>query len=138
MPVLRKRAKDMMRKKHGKKVSLTKLDKVWKEYVQYGIIKPLLKYGKVNIDDNFSIEIVGRRVETDKRVASMYMKGVVINKKGYKSEAQILSRNRHGVLYKIVAEDKSYKGKLVFDADKKLKKAVKEQLINTQQYYRIQ
>lgn len=138
-PVLRKRAKVMMRKKHKKTVNLTKLDKVWNEFVEYGIIQPLLKFGKVHVDDNFSVEIVGRRVENDKRLTAMVMNGMVISKKGFKTEAKELNRSRRGVVYKIVVEDKSYKsGQLIFEANKKLSKRVKEQLINTQQYYRIQ
>lgn len=139
MPPLRARAKKLMRKKHKKTVNLTFLDKVWKEWVEYNIIRPLIKYGKVHVDDKFSVEIVGRKVESDARLRAMMINGMAVTSKGRKTEAKILNRNRHGILYKIVVEDKNYKGgQVIFEADKKLKKRVKEQLINTSQYYRIQ
>lgn len=138
MPTLRARAKKMMRKKHKKTVKLTLLDKVWKEYVEYAIVRPLIEYGKIQVDNKLSFEIVGRRVENDPRLRAMLINGMAVTKKGFKTEAKILNRNRHGILYKIVAEDKNLKeGKLIFEADKKIKKRVKEQLINTSQYYRI-
>jgi len=138
MPTLRARAKKMMRKKHKKTVNLTLLDKVWKEYVEYAITRPLLKYGKIQVDEKLSFEIVGRKVEDDPRLRAMLINGMAVTKKGFKTEAKILNRNRHGILYKIVAEDNNLKeGVLIFEADKKLKKRVKEQLINTTQYYRI-
>ena len=139
MPPLRARAKKLMRKKYKKTVNLTFLDKVWKEWVEYNIIRPMIKYGKVHVDDKFSVEIVGRKVESDARLRAMMINGMAVTSKGRKTEAKILNRNRHGILYKIVAEDKNYKGgQVIFEADKKLKKRVKEQLINTSQYYRIQ
>jgi len=138
MPTLRDRAKKMMRKKHKKTVNLTLLDKVWKEYVEYAITRPLLRYGKIQVDEKLSFEIVGRKVEDDPRLRAMLINGMAVTKKGFKTEAKILNRNRHGILYKIVAEDKNLKeGVLIFEADKKLKKRVKEQLMNTSQYYRI-
>ena len=77
-------------------------------------------------------------MENDPRLRAMLINGMAVTKKGFKTEAKVLNRNRHGILYKIVAEDKNLKeGQLIFEADKKIKKRVKEQLINTSQYYRI-
>lgn len=138
MLVLRKRAKVMMRKKYKKTIKLSTLDKVWKDWVEFAIMRPLIKYGKVQIAERFSIEIVGKRIIDDARMISLLTKGMVISKSGFKIEPKRFGNNRQGIIYKIVAVDKNYKGQLIFEPDRKLSKRVSEHLINSQQVYRIQ
>src|SRR6185369_4452835 len=136
MPKLRVRAKKLMRSKYKKTIKLTDLDKVWNSWVEYNIVRPLLKYGSVVVDDKFSIEIIGKRIENDARALSLLSKGIAVTSSGFKINAEVLSRNRPGVLYKIVVTDKNYKGQLIFEPDRKLKKRVREHLINSQQVYK--
>lgn len=126
-----------MRSKYKKTIKLSDLDKVWKAWVEYNIVIPLIKYGKVQVDDNFSVEIVGKKIENDARILSLLSKGMAITRSGFKVKAEILSRNRPDVLYKIEAQDKNYKGQLIFEPDKKLKKRVSEHLKTSRQVYRI-
>lgn len=138
MPVLRKRAKVMMRNKYKKTIKLSTLDKVWKDWVEFAIVRPLIKYGRVQIDERFNIEIVGKRIIDDARTVSLLTKGMIITKSGFKIEPKRFGNNRQGIIYKIVAVDKNYKGQLIFEPDRKLSKRVSEHLINSQQVYRIQ
>ena len=119
MPVLRKRAKTMMRKKYKKTIALTTLDKVWKDWVEYAVIRPLIKYGRVSVDGWLTIEIVGKRIENDARLVSLLINEMVISKTGRKISPKKFGNNRQGLLYKITATDGRYKGQLVFEADKK-------------------
>lgn len=128
----------MMRKKYKKTIKLSTLDKVWKDWVEFAIMRPLIKYGKVQIAERFSIEIVGKRIIDDARMISLLTKGMVISKSGFKIEPKRFGNNRQGIIYKIVAVDKNYKGQLIFEPDRKLSKRVSEHLINSQQVYRIQ
>lgn len=137
MPVLRKRAKKMMRDKYKKTIKLSTLDKVWNDWVEIDIIKPLIKYGRVQVDDRFSVEIVGKRVENDVRAANLLSNGMVVTKTGFKVPAEKLNANRQGILYKIVVTDSNYKGQLIFEAEPQLRKRIKEHLINSQQVYKI-
>jgi hypothetical protein len=136
MPVLRRRAKKMMRSKYKKTIKLSDLDKIWKEYVEYGIIKPLLHLGKVQVDSKLSIEIVGTKITQDAKAFSLLVGGRNITKAG-KIKKAVKFDGRPGVKYKVVLEDKNYKGNLIFRADTKLSHRVYEELKNTNTYYRI-
>lgn len=127
----------MMRKKHKKTISLSTLDAVWKNWVELAVIRPLIKYGYVQVDDNFRIEIVGKRVIDDVRVVKLMTNGMVVGRNGLKMEPKKFGNNRQGLIYKIVVTDKSYKGQLIFKANRNLSKRVSEHLINSQQLYRI-
>lgn len=138
MPVLRRRAKRVLRQKHKKTIKLSQVDKVWKEWVELYVYKELLKFGKVQIDKNFSIEIVGKRIIDDPKMFKLVVNGLNINRSGKVKEAVKFDYNRNEVAYKIVLEDKSYKkGKMTFVADPKLSRRVHEELKNTKTYYRI-
>lgn len=124
MPSLRRRCKKLMRKKHKKTIKLNEVDKIWKNYVEYGIVRPLLKYGKVEIDKFTSVEIVGERAKSKHQ--SLYIEKIVTHK-----------AHREGLLYSVIMNDKNYKGKLIFHAYSKIKKRVHEELKNTNTYYRV-
>lgn len=135
MTALRKRAKKMLKKRFGKDMKLGDFDRIWSMYFKYAIQQPLLKHGKVQIDDNFSIEIVGERLENKESLLGLMVKG--LNANGIVKPAVKFNPNRQGIVYKIDLKDRSYKGQLIFEANPKLKKAVHNELINTQTYYRI-
>lgn len=127
----------MMRSKYKKTTNLTDLDKVWLDWVEYAIIRPLLKYGKVQIDNRTSIEIVGKKTANDPKYFSLLSRGVAISKSGYMIEPKEMGKNRDGITYKIVFKDENYKkGQLIFEADKDLRKRVSAALRDTQTYYR--
>ncbi len=128
MPSLRRRVKKLMRKKHKKTIKLSTVDKVWKEYVEHGIIKPMVNMGKVQVDDKFSLEIVGRKVFNNKQLKSFVNSGQKL--KGYK--------HRDGLSFKVECVDKNFKeGKIYFQPSKLMTKKVDEALENTSNYYRI-
>ncbi|MFA7287672.1 MAG: hypothetical protein WC055_02230 [Melioribacteraceae bacterium] len=128
----------MMRKKYKKTISLSTLDKVWNDWVEFAIIRPMIKFGRVKVDDKFSMEIVGKKIISDARIVALMSAGVVVSKRGYKIEPKKFGNNRPGLIYKITCEDKNYKtGQLIFEPDRKLSKRVSEHLKNSQQYYRI-
>ena len=137
MKVIRRRCKKLMRKKFKKKIALKVVDKVWKEYVEHAIVRKMLKYGKVKIDENFSIEIVGQRIVDNPQIYSILSRGIGITKNGIIKPSANLCKERDGYFYKIVMEDKNYKGKLYFEANDKIKKRVHNELKNTNTYYRI-
>lgn len=139
MPILRRRAKVMMRKKYKKTIKLSDLDKVWNDWVEYRIVRPLIEYGKVQIDDKTSIEIVGRNTANNPNYYSLLSRGVVISKSGFMTEPKEMGKNRDGLTYKIIFTDSNYKkGQLIFEANGNLSKRVSKALRETQTYYRIE
>ena len=72
----------MMRKKFKKTINLTTLDKIWKQYCEYGVVRPLIKYGRAEIDPHTRLEIVGKRIVDDKRIYGLFMNGKNLNKNG--------------------------------------------------------
>lgn len=127
MESMRVKAKSLVKKRHGKTIKKSLVDRIWKDYCEIAIFKPLIKYGKVEID-GMKIEIVGRSV-ADKRY----------NGKIKDFNACVLSKMRPSVIYKIEMTDSSYKGgKLMFKASDVLKRKVKDSLTNTTNYYRIE
>lgn len=138
MSVLRKRGQKMMRKKFGKKVTLTQLKKLWDDWVEYAIIRPLLADGKVYIDKHTYLEIVGYKPEKNASIINLLSKGMAVTKSGRIIEPKLIGRNRKDFLYKIVCVDTLYKnGVVIFKADRELSKRVADALENTQNYYRI-
>lgn len=135
MYTLRRRCKKMLKAKFGKTMKLGDFDRIWFMYFKYAIQIPLLKHGKVQIDDNFSIEIVGERLENKESMLGLLEKGLNVN--GIVKPAVKFNPNRQGIVYRIELKDRNYKGQLIFEANPKLKKAVHNELLNTSTYYRI-
>lgn len=127
-----------MRKKFKKTIKLSDVDKIWKEYVEHGIVKPLLRLGKVQVDSKLDIEIVGKKILDDPQTMKLLLNGLNV-KNGRLKEMVRFDNNRPDVKYKIVLTDKNYKGgKLIFEPDAKLSARVHQELKNTNTYYRIQ
>ena len=127
-----------MRAKFKKTIKLSDLDKIWKEYVQYGIIKPLLRLGKVEVDSKMTLEIVGKKIIDDPKLFGLIIKGLNVTSTGKLKKTVKLDSNRPDVKYKIILTDKNYRGNLVFRADRKLSLRIHEELKNTNTYYRIE
>lgn len=134
MAVIRARARKALRKRHRKTAKLSEVDRIMKDCIEYCIVRPLLKYGKVQVDKTFSLEIVGRYIHDDPSVLALLSKGKTIN--GIVKDASGWD-GRPGIIYKIEAKETNYKGKLIFTADPKMSKRVSEHLKNSTQYYRI-
>lgn len=109
------------------------VDKIWKEYVEYAIIKQVLYRGIAEIDSNFSVELVGRKY--NEGLLKLLEKGWQVGKYGLKPAEKW---SRLGYIYKLKVVDKKCKSKIVFNADAKFKKRVSERLKTTGQYYRIE
>lgn len=136
MVVLRKRAQKLMRSKFKKKMPLTKLDEVLRDYIEHGVIVPLLRTGKGQLDKYTEIEIVGKRPELDPKYFALLSKGKMISG-GAIVGAKPIGRNRKDYIYKLVVKDSTYNGKIIFEADPKLKKRVRYVLETTQTYFRL-
>ncbi len=134
-PLLCKRAKRALKKKHGKDIGITAIKQIWKDWAEYAIILPTLRDGKVQVDDKFSMEIFGKRFENDPQILAMMENG--LNHNGITKDAVRFDSNRYGIKYKVDLIDRNYRGVTIFDADPKLSKRVHEELKNTQTYYRI-
>lgn len=136
MPILRRRCKKMMRKKHKKTIKLKDLDRVWSSYAEWAI-KHLIKYGKVNLGNHTTMEIVGKEIISDNRLFSALTRGKYVNKDGSLKTSN-LSLNRPGVIYTIRYKNPDYKGQIIFDASLELRRRVSDHLKTSKQYYRIE
>jgi len=133
----RRSIKKAVRKKYKKSMLLTDVDKIWADYVEYAIVRPLIKYGRVQVDKTLSLEIVGTRIESNKRVANLMAKGKYV-RNGMALNIDKINHTRLGYVYSVKVTDTIYnKGVLIADIHPKLKKRVSEHLFNTFQQYRI-
>ena len=138
MPLVRQRAKKLMRKKFKKTIKLSDVDKVWNDYVEFGILQPLLKYGIVNVDDRMMFRIVGKSIIDRPELAAMFERGVTIRKGGLVTDTTNLNLNRNGIIYKIVLIDKNHKGgELIFQPHKEFAKKVHYHIKHNNPYYPI-
>ena len=138
MPLIRKRVKKIMRKRFKKTIKLSDVDKVWNDYVEFGIIQPLLKYGTVNVDDRMMFKIVGKSVVNRPELAAMFERGVSIRKGGLVADTTNINLNRNGIIYKIVLVDKNHKGgELIFQPHKEFAKKVHYHIKHNNPYYPI-
>ena len=133
----RRSIKKAVRKRYKKSMLLTDVDKIWADYVEYAIVRPLIKYGRVQVDKTLSLEIVGTRIESNKRVANLMAKGKYV-RNGMALNIDKINHNRLGYVYSVKVTDTIYnKGVLIADIHPNLKKRVSEHLFNTFQQYRI-
>lgn len=136
MPKIRRRCRKVLRKRFKKKIKLNDVDRLWKQYVEYGIVRQLLKYGKVQIDKNWSMEIVGYRI-TEDRNFNTFARGIGV-RNGIITPSANLHKGRDGYVYHIELTDNNFKeGVLIYKPSKKMSKAVHEALVNTNNYYRL-
>jgi len=126
------RIKKRFRKRHKKTVGRDKIRKVWKDYVDIMIIEPLVAKGRVQVDKRFGLEVVGKRLAEDKRNLALITNAA-------KGNGPTIKIPRRGFTYRIrMVEDRFKQGLLIYEPDKRIKKAVRESLENTNTYYRIE
>jgi len=139
MPEVVARIKKRFRKTNKKTVSKSKIREVWRDWVDIMIIEQLVEKGKVQIDKHFSLEIVGKRLVDDKKKMRLLTDGLIAKRGVGIKKVGKLNQTRKGFTYSIVMKENRFKeGVLMFDADKKIRKAVHEALCNTSKYYRIE
>jgi hypothetical protein len=139
MPTLRRRAKKLIRKKYKKTIKLTTLDKIWKEYCEFAVIRPLIKDGVSQLDNNTKLEIVGKKIVNYPNAYNIMSKGLTQRRGGVVAPPEKMNMNRSGFIYKIRLTDKTFKrGQLVYKSDPKLAKRVNKALVETLKYYRIE
>jgi hypothetical protein len=139
MKVIRKRAKKAIRKRFKKNIKLSKVDDVWRDWLDIMIVEPLLRGQKVQLDKHFSLEITGKLLSDDKRALSLMSKGYIASGNGRTKKADKMNRTRMGVIYGIrMTETRFKEGQLIFTAHPSIKKRVNEALNNTNTYYRIE
>lgn len=139
MKILRRRAKKLLRKKYKKTIKLSTLDKIWKEYCEYAVIRPLLKSGVAQMDSNTKLEIVGKRHVDDPKMVGLMSNGLSVTRNGSVIPNTGLKGHRREYFYKIRLIDDTYKsGQLVYQPDRKLSNRVHKALIETHKYYRIE
>lgn len=139
MTKIRRRCKKMVRKRYKKTIGLKKVDAVWKDWVEYMIVRPLIKNGFVQVDKKMSLEIVGKKVVKSKNIHNLLSHGIMVMPNGMIKKVGQMNRLRSGIVYRIEMTDKNFKeGKLIFTADKRIKRKVRDELMNTNTYYRIE
>lgn len=125
-----------MRKKYKKHISLAGFDKLFRDYVEIKIIKPMIEYGFVEIDRSFKMEISGKRLEDSPVAYRMLSRGLAIRGTMI-APARNINMNRLGFVYSINFLQNDYKGKMIFKSDSKLAKRVSTHLRESNQYYKI-
>lgn len=137
MPTLRRKARRLLKNKHGVVIKLDDVDRIWKQWIKYYVIRELIDKGKVRLDNKMTLEIVGSKVADDKKLYAIFVRGIGM-KKGVKQRSANLQKGRNGFVYHIVLTDKNFReGKLIYTPAKGIKKAVYNALVNTNNYYRI-
>ena len=133
MPAIRRRAKLAVKKRYKKTISLSTVDKVWKDYVEHAIIKKVLYRSEANIEGHFKVELVGKPYSP--KLLKMLESGWNVGKF---SIIPAQKWSRLGYIYGLRFIDSKYKGQIVFQADKDFKKRVHIALRDTPQYYKIE
>ncbi len=135
-PAVRKRARKGLKAKFNKTVSLSKINSVWKDYVELKVIPELIENGEVRLDNNTTIRIEGTKIEKSQHASQLKTCGLTYYK-GRLREPNI-HKGRPGIIYKIVIDDTLFReGKLIFHAHDKIRKNVHEALKNTNRYYHV-
>lgn len=133
MPTIRRRAKLAVKKKHKVTIKLSDVDKVWKDYVEYAIIRQVLYRSEADIAGHFKVELVGKPYS--KQLLALIAKGWNVGKFGLKPAEKW---SRLGIIYGLRFVDPKCKGQIVFEADKDFKKRVHIALRDTPQYFKIE
>lgn len=136
--MIRRKCRKELKKRYGKVLtSLSEIDKIWKDYVKHGLVDELIHNGKVVVDKNFSIEVVGQPIVDNPKMYAIFSRGAGI-KGNMVTKGANLQKGRTGVFYDIVLTDKNFKeGVLIFKPHPDISRAVHEALVNTNHHYRI-
>lgn len=131
-----KLTKRRFKKRFKKNITATEINKIWKDFVQYGIIQKVLKGDCVKIDKHSTIQVIGEKIEENSRFVNLLKQGLIVRQTGVIKK--VLTRGvRNDFKYKIVYNNKLAKGKLIFNANANFKKQLVETLNTTNNYFQI-
>lgn len=134
-----KEAKRRFKKEFKKKVSVTEINEIVKNWLHWGLIAEVLKGGEHKIDKNSSIEVIGTPIMSDERMLNNLMNGRVLTRTGKFKKADNIASTRKDFKYKIVYKNSLAKDKnIMFQACPKFAKQVHERLINTNTYFKTE
>nr|WP_298658011.1 hypothetical protein [uncultured Flavobacterium sp.] len=125
MAIVTDRTKKKFRKKFKKKIDRSTIRKLWKDWVDIMILEPLIEKGEVMLDKRCKLEVVGVPIHMKKGIKSLASKGM-----------SPMKEPRKGWIYDIRMIEPRFKSLLMFDANKKFKKALIDKLENTHKHYR--
>lgn len=128
--------KRRFKKKFKKEISATEINKIWKDFVQYGIIRNVLKGNCVRIDKHSTIQVVGVPVTEDKPFMNLMKNGRILRQNGTIRKADQLGKRKE-FKYSFEYKNSLAKNKIIFKADKKFKKQLIDTLNNTFTYFQI-
>jgi hypothetical protein len=132
-----KLTKRRFKKKFKKEITATEINKIWKDFVQYGIIQNVLKGNCTKIDKHSTIQVIGEKIEEDSRFVKLLKQGLIVRQTG--DIKKVLSRGvRNDFKYKIVYKNKLAKGKLIFNASADFKRQLVKTLNTTNNYFQIE
>lgn len=128
--ILRDNIKRKLKKKYKIRITEGQINKVWRDWVEESIIKPLGVGGVVEIDTNSTIWVKATPTYKHKRAMSLRSKGLAY-RNGKIIEADI-NFDTSNYIYKVVYENGFFKGnkKLFFKPNVKISKAVNKGIIN--------
>jgi len=128
--ILRDNIKKKLKKKHKIRITEGQINKVWRDWVEEEIIKPLSVGSVVQIDSKSKIWVKATPTYKHKRAMSLRSKGLAY-RNGKIVEADI-NFDTSNYIYKVVYENISFKQdkKIFFKSNVKISKAVNEGIIN--------
>ena len=117
---------DNDKKKFKKKITSTQINKVWADYIEEEITKPLSFGAIVNIDKYSKIWVKATPLVEHKRAMSLLEKGLIYN--GGRIKEANISFDNSEYIYKVVYENKSFDKKiqLYYKPHSNISKAVNE------------
>lgn len=124
------------KKRFKKEIKASEINKIWKDFVQYGIVQKVLKGDCVKIDKHSTIQVVGEKIEENSRFVNLLKKGLIIRQNG--EIKKVLNRGvRNDFKYKILYINRLAKGNLIFKANTEFKKQLVNTLNTTNNYFQI-
>lgn len=108
------------------KIGIRDIHKIWNDYIEEVVIKPLSVGSIVKIDKRSKIWVKATPTLENKRAVALFNKGLMYS--GGRIVEANLNFDNSKYIYKVVYENTSFKGngQLFFNADQKIKKAVNE------------
>lgn len=132
-----KQTQKRYRKSFHKHIRSQDIKKIWDTFLEMKIIAGVLSGDCVKIDKYSTIQVIGTPILNDKRFFSMLMSGKMVRRDGLVKLAK-QDPIRKDVKYKIVYKHTlGEKKKILFKADVKFARRVREALNNTNTYYKI-
>lgn len=138
-PKVKARLRKQYRKKFKESISVKEINEIWRAYLEDVVISQLLKGKKVVIINGFEIEVIGRPVVENEKIARLFANGMQVYRNGVVKPATGLSKTRRGYYYKIECKNSNFKnGTLFFKANRKISDRLFYLLSETSQYFRIE